>query len=165
VLVIPTASGRRKVIPIQHGPGSPVARLELLGDIGQRLATPDVVWRITQDRSWPTKSRAKPMAWAMPSDSRWCRYVRSSTEIEPVRQELDDIADATAGEDDHRRVMPIPASVCSGIGIIGPSWTGRRCVFVTRVNGSSRVPLPPPGMKPFISTATPQSRFVDDAIV
>src|SRR5437867_545548 len=34
---------------------------------------------------------------------------------------------------------------------MGRSWTGRRCLFVTRVSGSRRVPRPPARMTPFMT--------------
>ena len=57
--------------------------------------------RTQQNASLPTKSRARPIAWAMPERAALVAVRQVEPEVPPVAEQLDDVADALAADDDH----------------------------------------------------------------
>ena len=70
--------------------------------------------RTTQNASSPTKFRARPMAWAMPSAPRWYRYVRSRPKCAPSASSSTTSPTLLPPTTTMTSRMPIPASVSIG---------------------------------------------------
>ena len=103
---------------------------------------------ITATRSSPTKSRARPSASAIPPGALLVPV------HELVAEQPPEILDVLAAGHEHEL---LDARLAQGLDRVhrpsGRSNTGRRCLFVMRVSGSRRDPVPPARTTPFIERA------------